>query len=70
MMSSTMSRPRTDLAQAEGCEYFYDCSRPAAGLVNHPILGFVRACQTCASIVGLPLEVGLSHKEAYDLTRL
>jgi hypothetical protein len=58
-MSSTATLTRTQISNADRCEYFLDCRRPADGLVNHPILGLLHSCRVCAATVGLPMEVGI-----------
>lgn len=37
------------------CEYFARCSRPAAGVTTHPILGHIPTCQPCADRFGLTI---------------
>lgn len=37
------------------CEWFALCTRPADGVVSHPILGWVPTCQRCADKLGLQL---------------
>lgn len=37
------------------CEYFALCANPADGVVRHPILGEVPACQRCAAKTGQEL---------------
>lgn len=38
------------------CEWFALCTRPADGVVAHPILGDVPTCARCAAKLGLELE--------------
>ena len=42
---------------AQECDYFVRCTRPAAGLVDHPVAGAVLACRRCAQEAGLPLRL-------------
>lgn len=39
------------------CEWFARCGNPAAGLVHHPVLGYVPTCQRCTDKLGLALLV-------------
>lgn len=37
------------------CQWFLLCDNPAAGVVVHPVLGFVPTCERCADRLGLSL---------------
>lgn len=38
------------------CQWFAFCSRPAEGVVAHPVLGRVPTCRPCANRLSLQLE--------------
>jgi hypothetical protein len=38
------------------CEWFARCTREAAGVVSHPVLGDVPTCQPCAVMLDLDLQ--------------
>ena len=38
------------------CEWFAGCTREAIGTTQHPILGAVPVCGTCASMLDLPVK--------------
>ena len=39
------------------CRWFALCERPADGVVEHPVLGDVPVCRTCATNLNLTLVV-------------
>jgi len=47
----------TEYAPVPTCEWFARCDRPAAGVVDHPMLGDVPCCTPCAEKLGLNLRV-------------
>lgn len=43
------------MTEAQLCEWYALCVRPAAGTTPHPILGDVPICEKCAAKHGLPI---------------